>query len=218
MGALEGKLSLVTGAGTGIGLGVAQKFAEEGASVVFHYASSAKGALDAVSEINARGGKALAIQADLRLVSECRRLVEEAVDFLGGLDILVNNAGVTLTKSFEETTEEDYTDLFNVNMRGYYFCAQESLKHILQRDGGSILNMTSVHAFAGYANHTAYAATKGANYTFTRTLATELAPQARASECDRPGAHRGPAIFSNDAGLYDRKGTELGAVGPRRAA
>ena len=206
MGALEGKLSLVTGAGTGIGLGVAQKFAEEGASVVFHYASSAKGALDAVADINARGGKALAIQADLRLVSECRRLVEEAVDFLGGLDILVNNAGVTMTKSFEETTEEDYTDLFNVNMRGYYFCAQESLKHILQRDGGSILNMTSVHAFAGFANHTAYAATKGANYTFTRTLATELAPKRVRVNAIGPGLIEVPRYFRTMPDYTTEKG------------
>ncbi len=206
MGALEGKLSLVTGAGTGIGLGVAQKFAEEGASVVFHYASSAKGALDAVSEINARGGNALAIQADLRLVPECRRLVEEAVNFLGGLDILVNNAGATLTRAFEETTEQEYDDLFNLNMRGYYFCAQQALKHILQRGGGSILNMTSVHAFAGLKDHSAYAATKGSNATFTRELAIELAPKRVRVNAIGPGLIEVPRYFRTMPDYTTEKG------------
>ncbi len=201
MGTLARKLILVTGAGIGIGQGVARDVAREGAAVALHYAHSAKGAEDTAREINEQGGRAIAIGGDLSKVEECRRVVEAAAEFLGGLDVLVNNGGVTRVAAFAQTTEETYNEVFDINMRGYFFCAQAALPHILKRSGGSILNMTSVHAFAGYVGHAAYAASKGAIAAFTRELAIELAPLHVRVNAIGPGAIEVPRYFTP---TYDR--------------
>lgn len=201
MGSLSGKLILVTGAGIGIGQGIALDAAREGAAVALQYAHSAKGADEAAQEIIAKGGRAITIGADLSQVSECRRVVDAAAEFLGGIDVLVNNAGVTRTFAFAETTEETYNEVFDINMRGYFFCGQAALRHILRRGGGSILNITSVHAFAGYTGHAAYAATKGAIASFTRELAIELAPLHVRVNAIGPGAIEVPRYFTP---TYDR--------------
>jgi NAD(P)-dependent dehydrogenase (short-subunit alcohol dehydrogenase family) len=174
---LDGKCAIVTGAGIGIGRGIAEELARRKASVVLHYAHSRDGAEEAVSRIIEAGGRATAIGADLARVSECLRLVDEGAEFLGGLDILVNNAGITKTISFLESEEEDFNLLFNVNIRGQYFCAQQAARHMIKRGGGSIVNITSVHAFSALAGHSIYAATKGAIVSLTRELAIELIPQ-----------------------------------------
>lgn len=174
MGALAGKKALVTGAGIGIGGGIARELAKQGASVVLHYAFSREGAEQAAAEIRDSGGTASTIGGDLRLVHECRRVVDEAAETLGGLDILVNNAGVTRSQPIEETTEELFDEMFDLNIKGYFFCAQRALSY-LPEGSGTILNITSVHGAGGAPNHVAYAATKGAVVMFTKSLAIELA-------------------------------------------
>jgi NAD(P)-dependent dehydrogenase (short-subunit alcohol dehydrogenase family) len=174
-GKLEGKLALITGAGTGIGREVALEFARQGASVVLHYSASKAGAESAVAEIKAAGGKALCVQADLGKVEECFRLVDTAAEFLGGLDVLVNNAGITEVWDFLDVTEERFNQLYHVNIRGEFFCAQQAVRHMLKRGGGSIVNMTSVHGFAGMPGHSVYAGTKGAIIAWTREVSIELA-------------------------------------------
>lgn len=206
MGSLTGKLVLVTGAGMGIGQGVAKEVARQGAAVALHYAHSGEGARETAREIVQEGGRAVAIGGDLGKVSECRRVVDEAAAFLGGLDVLVNNGGVTRTFAFLETSEETYNEVFDINMRGYFFCAQQALPHILKRGGGSILNMTSVHAYAGMPGHSAYAATKGAIAAFTRELAVELGPKRVRVNAIGPGAIEVPRYFTPG---YDR--AELGS-------
>ena len=196
MGSLSGKLILVTGAGIGIGQGIAREAAREGANVVLHYAHSGQGAIDTAREIVATGGNAKAVHGDLRQVAACRRIVDEAAEFLGGLDALVNNAGVTRTVDFLDTTEDVYNEVFDLNMRGYFFCAQQALPHILRRGGGSILNITSVHANAGMPGHAAYAATKGAIAAFTRELAVELGPKGVRVNAIGPGAIEVPRYFT----------------------
>ncbi len=173
---LEGRCAIVTGAGIGIGQGIAEELARQGASVVLHYAHSRDGAEETTSRIIETGGRATAIGADLARVSECIRLVDEGAAFLGGLDILVNNAGVTKTIPFLESREKDFDLLFNVNIRGQYFCAQQAARHMIKRGGGSIVNITSVHAYSALPGHSIYAATKGAIVSFTRELAIELIP------------------------------------------
>ena len=186
---LTNKLVLVTGAGTGIGHGVALELARQGADVALHYAHSAQGALEAMGQIQAMGRRAVAIQADLDPVEECRRVVDEAVAFLGGLDGLVNNAGITFTQDFLDVSEEQFDHIYHVNIRGQYFCAQQAVRHMITRGqdvrrmspdgnwaGGSIVNVSSVHGVAGYPGHSVYAGTKGAINAFSRELAVELCP------------------------------------------
>ncbi|MFN8442967.1 MAG: glucose 1-dehydrogenase [Caldilineaceae bacterium] len=172
---LLGKQALITGSGTGIGREIALEFARQGADVVLHYANSKTGAESAVAEIQAAGGKATAIKADLSQVSECFRLVDGAAEFLGGLDILVNNSGITEVWDFQSVTPEQFDLLYNVNIRGQFFCAQRAVTYMEKRGKGVIVNMTSVHGFAGAPGHSVYAGTKGAIIAWTRELGIELA-------------------------------------------
>ena len=192
---LLGRKALVTGAGMGIGQAIAVELARQGADVVVHFAHSGSGATETTSAIAELGRKTQAIQADLTQVAEALRTVDTAVDVLGGLDILVNNAGVTRTLPFEATPPEVYDEVFNLNMRGYFFCAQQAVKHMLERGSGSIINITSVHGFAGFSGHAAYAATKGAIIAFTRELAIELAPRHIRVNAVGPGVIEVPRYF-----------------------
>ena len=203
MSELSGKVALVTGAGTGIGQGIALELARQGAAVAVHYAGNAAGAQETAAGIARAGGQAHLIQGDLRQVSECRRVVAAAVEALGGLDILVNNAGITRTLPFAETEEAVYNDVFDLNMRGYFFCAQEALPHLARRGGGSIVNITSIHGAEGMAGYVAYAASKGAIIAFTRTLAVELAPQHIRVNAIGPGLIEVPRYYAG--GDYDRE-------------
>ncbi|MCX6030747.1 MAG: SDR family oxidoreductase [Chloroflexi bacterium] len=186
---LNGKLVLITGAGTGIGRGVALTLAQMGADVALHYSRSAEGALEAVGQIAALGRRAVAIQGDLDVVADCRRVVDEAAAFLGGLDALVNNAGITTTIDFLDVTEEQFNRSYNLNIRGQFFCAQQAVHYMLERGrelqrrapgsswaGGSIINVSSVHGAAGSSGHSVYAGTKGAINAWSRELAVELCP------------------------------------------
>jgi NAD(P)-dependent dehydrogenase (short-subunit alcohol dehydrogenase family) len=208
---LDNKSILVTGAGTGIGRGVALELARQGADVVLSYRGSSKGALEAVEEIQGMGRRAKAIQADVGLVADCFRLVDEAVEFLGGLDGLFNNAGITLTKGFLEVTEEDFDHIYNVNIRGEFFCCQRAVPHLIERGkalaadhpdrpwaGGSIVNMSSVHGFVGFARHSVYAGTKGAINAFSRELAVELCPLHIRVNVLAPGTIEVPSYFQTD--------------------
>ena len=206
MSVLSGRAALVTGAGTGIGQGIALELARQGAAVAVHYAGNAAGAEDTAAGIARAGGVAHLIQGDLREVSECRRVVAAAAGALGGLDILVNNAGVTRTLPFGETDEAVYNEVFDLNIRGYFFCAQAALPHLARRSGGSIVNISSVHGAAGQGGYVAYAASKGAIIAFTRTLAVELAPQHIRVNAIGPGVIEVPRYFAG--GGYT---TEMGA-------
>ena len=173
---MQGKRVLVTGAGTGIGKGVALEFAREGADVVIHYSHSAPGALDAVEQIKPLGVRVAAIHADMSLVEDCRRLGREALDFLGGLDVLVNNAGITVNTPFEKVTPEQWDKMYFVNVRGQFFLTQSVLA-ALEASRGTVLNFSSLHGLFGKTQHSVYAGTKGAIIAQTRELALELAPK-----------------------------------------
>lgn len=192
---LEGKRALVTGAGMGIGQGIARELARQGAAVALHFAHSGDGARATVAEIADAGGRAVALHGDLGVVADCRRVVDEAATALGGLDLLVNNAGVTLTTPFAETTEAEFDALFALNIRGYFFCAQQALPHLARGDQPAILNITSIHGAAGFPHHSAYAATKGAIIAFTRQLAIELADRSIRVNAIGPGLIEVPRYF-----------------------
>src|SRR5215467_7435402 len=138
---LTGRLAVVTGAGMGIGQAIAIELARQGADVAIHYAHSAAGAEDTCAAIGEFGRRTYAFQADLGQVDEAQRAIERAADALGGLGILVNKAGVTRTLEFSQTTPEIYDEVFNLNMRGYFFCAQRAVEYMQRRGRGAIVNV-----------------------------------------------------------------------------
>jgi glucose 1-dehydrogenase/3-oxoacyl-[acyl-carrier protein] reductase len=190
---LSGKRALVTGAGMGIGQGIAVELAKQGATVAVHYAHTEPD--ETVAEIEKLGGKVVMVRGDLSKVSECERTVDEAAETLGGLDILVNNAGVTKALPFLDTDEETYDAVFDLNMKGYFFLARRAVPFMLEAGGGSIVNITSIHGHAGFPRHAAYAATKGAINAFTRELAVELADRKVRVNAVGPGIIEVPRYF-----------------------
>jgi NAD(P)-dependent dehydrogenase (short-subunit alcohol dehydrogenase family) len=172
----DGKRILVTGAGTGIGRGIAMAFAKQGAAVAVHYSHSAAGAEEVVKEITAAGGKAAAFKADFAETAPMKALAKETTAFLGGLDVLVNSAGITMNRPFAQTTLEQFDRLYAVNVRAPYFLTQ-ALLPALEQSRGVVINLSSIHAYEGYTEHSVYAGTRGAIISFTRQLAVELAPR-----------------------------------------
>jgi len=184
---MSGKRVLVTGSGTGIGRGIALGFARQGAAVAVHYSHSSAGAKAVVQEIVDGGGKAAAFKADFGQIAPLQELAGEVVAFLGGLDVLVNNAGITMNRPFAQTSVEQFDTLYAVNVRAPYFLCQTLLPE-LEQSRGVIVNMSSIHAYEGYTEHSVYAGTRGAIVAFTRQLAIELAPRGVRVAGIAPGA------------------------------
>ena len=186
---MAGKKVLVTGAGTGIGKGVALEFCRQGADVVIHYSSSREGAMAAAAQARQEGaGKVAAIHADFRLAEAPAQLAREAIEFLGGIDVIVNNAGITMNRPFEKVTIEQFDTVYHVNIRAMFFVTQAVVPTMVRQGSGVVINTSSVHAFEGYQEHTVYAGTKGAINAFTRVLAIELAPKGIRVNAIAPGA------------------------------
>ena len=141
MGELSGKIAIVTGSSSGIGRAIAEGLARKGATVVVHYARSADKAQAVVAGIEAAGGRAIALPAELGDVAAIRRLFAEASERLGGLDIVVNNAGVADYKPLTAVTEEDFAATFDVNARGTFFALQEAARRV--REGGRIISIST---------------------------------------------------------------------------
>ena len=207
MSYLSGKKALITGAGIGIGQGIAVELARSGAEVAVHYAHTEPE--ETVAQIERLGGKAATVQGDLSNIGECERTVDAAAEALGGLDTLVNNAGVTKTLDFLDTDEGTYDSVFDLNMKGYFFLAKRAVPLMMERGGGSIVNVTSVHGFAGFPNHTAYAATKGAINAFTRQLAIELTDRRVRVNAVGPGIIEVPRYFEDNPGYTTEFGDTL---------
>lgn len=178
---------LVTGSETGIGRGIALEYGKNGAFVTLHYAHDESGAQSAVKEIQSLGGEAKAFEADFRNVEEARQLALDAVSFMGGIDVLVNNAGITMTNEFENTSEEQFDVLYNVNVKAPYFIIQTLLPELI-RSKGSVINLSSIHGLSGNKGHSVYAGTKGSIIAFTRELSIELAPKGVRVNAIAPGA------------------------------
>ena len=207
MSYLSGKKALITGAGMGIGQGIAVELARSGAEVAVHYAHTEPE--ETVAQIERLGGKAATVQGDLSNIGECERTVDAAAEALGGLDTLVNNAGVTKTLDFLDTDEGTYDSVFDLNMKGYFFLAKRAVPLMMERGGGSIVNVTSVHGFAGFPNHAAYAATKGAINAFTRQLAIELTDRRVRVNAVGPGIIEVPRYFEDNPGYTTEFGDTL---------
>jgi len=173
---LSGKVAVVTGASKGIGAAIAKQLADEGAAVVVNYASSKAGADRVVAEIVGKGGKAVAVQANVADKADIGRLFAEAQKAFGRLDILVNNAGIYEFAPLESVTVEHFHKMFDLNVLGLILATQEAVKHF-GAAGGSIVNISSVAATSAPATTSVYSATKAAVDAVTRSLAKELGPR-----------------------------------------
>jgi len=183
---LAGKVGVVTGASKGIGAGIAKQLAAEGASVVVNYSSSKAGADKVVAEITAKGGKAIALQANVANKAEIERLFAETKKAFGKLDILVNNAGVYEFQPLENVNEEHFHKQFNLNVLGLVLTSKEAAKYF-DGQGGSIINISSLASTTAPATASVYSATKGAVDTITKSLAKELGPRKIRVNAINPG-------------------------------
>src|SRR5437762_10615076 len=183
---LDGRVAVVTGASKGIGAAIAKHLAAEGAAVVVNYASSKSGADQVVDEITKRGGKAIAVQANVAKKAEVDRLLSATKQAFGKLDILVNNAGIYEFSPLEEVTEQDLHKHFDINVLGLLLTSQAALK-LFGPEGGSIINISSAASSLTPPNTSVYTATKGAVDAITRTLAKELGPRKIRVNAINPG-------------------------------
>jgi 3-oxoacyl-[acyl-carrier protein] reductase len=216
-GKLPGKVAIVTGASKGIGAGIALRLAAEGAAVVVNYSSSKEGADKVVTEIKAKGGKALAVQANVAKKTDIDKLVAETKKAFGPIDILVNNAGIYEFAPIEQITEEHFRKHFDLNVLGLLLTTQEALKHF-NPAGGSIINLSSVVSTLAFPTASVYSGTKGAVDAITRSLASELGPRKIRVNAIRPGMVETEglrATGSENSGLQEqiRAQTPLGRLG-----
>lgn len=190
---LEGKTALITGASSGIGQGIAKRFAEEGARVVINYIGSSDGAETTLGMVREAGSDGVIAQADVTRLEELDGLVDAGYEHFGGLDILVNNAGMEKKAPFAEVTEEDYDKVLAVNLKGPFFLTQYFVRRLLEeKKSGRVINISSVHEEMAFPNFTSYCMSKGGMRMMTRNLAVELGPVGITINNIAPGAIETP--------------------------
>jgi NAD(P)-dependent dehydrogenase (short-subunit alcohol dehydrogenase family) len=183
---LAGKISVVTGASRGIGAAIARRLAADGATVAITYNASADGAERVVNEIEATGGRALAIRADAGDAAAVRAAVAQVAERFGRIDILVNNAGISVMGAPEEIALSDYQRAIDVNVTGAFVATQEALRHM--GEGGRIIHIgSSMARYAAFATASVYTLTKGAVNGFMRGLARDLGPRGITVNTVNPG-------------------------------
>jgi 3-oxoacyl-[acyl-carrier protein] reductase len=195
MSELKGKVAIVTGASKGIGAAIAKGLAAVGASVVVNYASSREGADRVVAEIVSKGGKAIAVEADVSKAAAVRRLFHQTKNAFGSLDVLVNNAGVYRFAPLEEVTEDEFHREFNINVLGVLLASREAMKYF-GPDGGSVINISSIASTSPTPTAVVYSATKGAVDAITRVLANELGPKKIRVNAIKPGGVETEGVHS----------------------
>jgi 3-oxoacyl-[acyl-carrier protein] reductase len=172
MGILENKVILVTGGSRGIGAEVAKKLAEAGAKVIINYAGGKDAAEEVVTVIKKAGGEATAIQADVSQSSAVKRLFDQSIDAYGRIDVLINNAGIMITKLVKDTTDEDFSKQFDINVKGVFNTLREAATRLA--DNGTVINFsTSVNRLM-LPTYAPYSATKAAVEQLTRVFAKEI--------------------------------------------
>ena len=183
---LKGKVALVTGAGRGIGRGIAEVFAAEGADVAVNDLTEAE---DVVQALRATGRRAIAVKADVARRADVKPMIDRVWQELGPIDILVNNAGIETIVPFLELTDEQWTRLVDVNLRGAWLCSQVFCQRALAegRRKGSIVNIGSIQAAKVLPGRTHYAPTKLGLEALTRNMSAEVTPQGIRVNCIHPG-------------------------------
>jgi len=190
---LEGKTVLITGGSQGIGQGIAFRLAEEGADIAVDYVGNSASADATVAQIQKRGRRALAVQADISSVDHIHSMMKQTVDSLGGVDVLINNAGVEKHASIWEATEHDYDLVLTINLKGAFFASQAFAQHRMAvKKPGKIINVSSVHEELPFPHFTSYCASKGGMKMMMRNLSIELAPYGITVNNIAPGAIETP--------------------------
>jgi glucose 1-dehydrogenase len=190
---LAGKVAIVTGSGSGIGQSIAIRLASEGASAVINYRGKPDGANATKSQIEASGGKAITIQADVSKLTDIQNLIDQTYQQLGRCDILVNNAGIEKRADFWDVIEQDYDAVLNVNLKGAFFLTQAFVRRLRDaKQPGRIINISSVHEDMVFPHFSTYCASKGAMRMLMRNLSVELGPLGITVNNIAPGAINTP--------------------------
>jgi 3-oxoacyl-[acyl-carrier protein] reductase len=184
---LEGKTAIVTGASRGIGRGIAQVFAQQGANVAFTYSSSVEAANELEKELTALGVKAKGYKSNAASFDEAQKLADDVVAEFGSIDILVNNAGITKDNLLMRISEEDFDTVIEVNLKSVFNMTKAVQKTMLKQRKGSIINMSSVVGVKGNAGQTNYAASKAGIIGFSKSVALELGSRNIRSNVIAPG-------------------------------
>jgi 3-oxoacyl-[acyl-carrier protein] reductase len=216
MSNLKGKVALVTGASKGIGAAIARELAARGAAVAVNYSGSKAAAEKVVAEINAAGGKAIAVQANVADPAAIAPLIDAVATQLGPIDVLVNNAGIYEFGPLEAITPEHFHKQFNVNVLGLLLVTQAAVPRF-NPAGGSIINIGSVVA-SGFANSAVYSATKGAVNTITGSLSKELGAKKIRVNALNPGlveteGTQDAGFIGSDFEKHAAAATPLGRIG-----
>src|SRR6476660_1006207 len=174
---LKGKIAIVTGGNSGIGLAIVLELAKQGANIVIDYVSHPEAAEALEKQVAALGDQAIGVKADVSKVADLQSLIAAAVQKFGRVDIMVNNAGVETRTSILDTTEAQYEKVLDINLKSAFFGTQLAAKQMIaQGDGGRIINITSVHEDWPMPGNTAYCLSKGGVRMLTRTAGVELGP------------------------------------------
>lgn len=197
---LEGQVAIVTGANSGIGKGVAIELAKEGAAVVVNWVFGEEAAEEVVAEIQANGGKAMHVKADVSQEDQVQAMFQTAIDTYGTVDILVNNAGLQRDNAFWDMTLAEWQKVIDVNLTGQFLCAREAVREFMRRgvrpeiscSAGKIICMSSVHEVIPWATHANYAASKGGVMLLMKSLAQEVSPHKIRVNSVGPGAIKTP--------------------------
>ena len=199
---LAGRVAIVTGAGSGIGQGIAKRLGCEGAKVIIDYVGDPTGAEETQRAVKQEGGEGQIVQADVTNIDDDRALVDAAWKRFGTADILINNAGIEKKSDFWDTTEADYDQVMSVNLRGPFFLTQAFVRRLRDaKKPGRIVNISSVHEDMVFPGFATYCCSKGGMRMFMRDLAVELGPLGITVNNVAPGAIATPI---NTALLNDK--------------
>ncbi|MFH0969070.1 MAG: SDR family oxidoreductase [Patescibacteria group bacterium] len=183
---LQNKIAIITGAGSGIGRGIALAFIKEGARIVVADWSE-EGGKKTVEQIKKAGGEAVFVKTDVSKATDIEQMVKTCLDKFGRVDILINNAGIVKFGALHETPEEDWDVVLNVNLKSVFLASKKVIPEMLKQSKGKIVNIASIAGLVGFAQSGAYCASKGGIIALTKEMALEYAPKKINVNCIAPG-------------------------------